>query len=125
MTPSGTLLVSMTTAAGVMLMLLGVCLVVVCRRRKPWSRPPLAQSVGSGLPPHASVSAGDSTSALINDPDRLALIAFADGLQVGQVSSLIWEINVAIYKSNFSNLYFASPISVVQFLVMSFLIYEL
>lgn len=86
MAPSGTLLLSMATAAGVMLMLLAVCLVVVCRRRKLWSRQPLSPGVGAGLPPHSAVSAGDSTSALINDPDRLALIAFADGIQNGQVS---------------------------------------
>lgn len=87
MTASGTLLVSMATAAGVMLMLFGVCLVVTCRRRKPWSgsRDVSRQSRPSDSPASVSVSAADSTAALIDDPDRLALIAFADGLQTGQV----------------------------------------
>ncbi|XP_069677754.1 sushi domain-containing protein 4-like [Periplaneta americana] len=70
-----TLLVSLVTALGVMLILLGVCLVVVCRRRRHRGAPP--------SPPRASAP------PLIYDPDRVALIA--DGAQLGESSLPSYE----------------------------------
>lgn len=93
MSTSGTLLVSVATASGVMLILLAVCLVVICRRRKPWGQRPLAPgvSVGTTVPHHhlphhhhpSDVGVNNETGVLSGtlDPDRLALIAFADGMQ--------------------------------------------
>ncbi|XP_065158267.1 sushi domain-containing protein 4-like [Atheta coriaria] len=68
---------SLATGAVVLLILVIACLVIVCRKRKPFSRtvaipPPVPRS---DLADHAS---------LLHPPDRLALIAFADGMQVGQ-----------------------------------------
>lgn len=73
------MLISVATGAGVLLLLVIVCLAVVCRRRKPLARAvPLPTSFPRpDLADHA---------ALLHHPDRLALIAFADSLQVGQVS---------------------------------------
>jgi hypothetical protein len=64
-----TLLVSLVTGLGVMLILLGVCLVVVCRRRQHRGAPHSPQRISA--PP------------LVYDPDRVALIA--DGAQRGLV----------------------------------------
>lgn len=64
-----TLLVSLVTGMGVMLILLGVCLVVVCRRRQHRGAP--------HSPPRISAP------PLVYDPDRVALIA--DGAQRGEV----------------------------------------
>jgi hypothetical protein len=64
-----TLLVSLVTTLGVMLILLGVCLVVVRRRRRHRGAPPSAPRAPA--PP------------LIYDPDRVALIA--NGAQLGEV----------------------------------------
>jgi hypothetical protein len=64
-----TLLVSLVTGLGVMLILLGVCLVVVCHRRQRRGAP--------HSPPRISAP------PLVYDPDRVALIA--DGAQRGEV----------------------------------------
>ena len=79
-----TLLVSLVTALGVMLILLGVCLVVVCRRRRHRGVPP--------SPPRASAP------PLIYDPDRVALIA--DGAQLGEVRSNKLRISTSKHLSN-------------------------
>ncbi|KAF5277595.1 hypothetical protein FQA39_LY06088 [Lamprigera yunnana] len=73
----GPMLISLATGAGVLLLLLVIWLAIVCRRRKPLSRAvPLSPPVPRpDLADHA---------ALLHHPDRLALIAFADGIQVGQ-----------------------------------------
>ncbi|KAF2899164.1 hypothetical protein ILUMI_07011 [Ignelater luminosus] len=73
----GPMLISIATGTGVLLLLLIICLAIVCRRRKPLSRAvPLPQPVPRpDLADHA---------ALLHHPDRLALIAYADGIQVGQ-----------------------------------------
>lgn len=82
---------SLATGAVVLLILVIACLVIVCRKRKPFSRtvaipPPVPRS---DLADHAS---------LLHPPDRLALIAFADGMQVGQVRlSLIILQVVLVY----------------------------
>lgn len=61
-----TLLVSMITIASVSVVVVSVCLVVVCRPHpSPHSQAPLATPAA--------------------DPDRVALIAFADGVQVRRV----------------------------------------
>ncbi|KAJ9598174.1 hypothetical protein L9F63_011136 [Diploptera punctata] len=70
-----TLLVSLVTALGVMLILLGVCLVVVCRRRRHRGSTP--------SPPRPTAP------PLIYDPDRVALIA--DGAQLGESSLPSYE----------------------------------
>ncbi|KAK9693266.1 Sushi repeat (SCR repeat) [Popillia japonica] len=74
---SGQIVISLVTGTGVLLLLVVICLVIVCRRRKPLSR---AVSIQPSLPrPDLADHA-----ALLHHPDRLALIAFADGMQVGQ-----------------------------------------
>ncbi|XP_033608850.1 uncharacterized protein LOC111868224 isoform X2 [Cryptotermes secundus] len=70
-----TLLVSLVTGLGVMLILLGVCLVVVCRRHRHRGAP--------HSPPR------NSSPPLIYDPDRVALIA--DGAQLGESSLPSYE----------------------------------
>lgn len=65
---SGTLLVTLLTAVTILLVLLGICLVSM-RQRAP---PPAITTV----PP---------PTLLQSHPDRLALIAFTDAVQVGQV----------------------------------------
>jgi hypothetical protein len=80
-----------------MALLLAVCLAVVCRRRR--RTPRHASSSGShagrrlrwpaeeGLS-EAPIQSAPPAALLPPDPDRVALIAFADGLQVGQVRIL-------------------------------------
>ncbi|GFG37799.1 hypothetical protein Cfor_11617, partial [Coptotermes formosanus] len=75
-----TLLVSLVTGLGVMLILLGVCLVVVCRRRQHRGAP--------HSPPRISAP------PLVYDPDRVALIA--DGVQRAESTlpsyeEAVWE----------------------------------
>lgn len=79
------MLISIATGAGVLLLLLIICLAIVCRRRKPLSRAvPLPQPVPRpDLADHA---------ALLHHPDRLALIAYADGIQVGQVKEMLLSV---------------------------------
>nr|CAD7199331.1 unnamed protein product [Timema douglasi] len=94
---SSTLLISLVTALGVMLILLGVCLVVVCRRkRRPWQglhhsslhRVSSQRGRGGSCPASPSpLSAGggsSTTAAVLHDPDRVALIACADGVLLGE-----------------------------------------
>ncbi|XP_063237481.1 sushi, von Willebrand factor type A, EGF and pentraxin domain-containing protein 1-like isoform X2 [Bacillus rossius redtenbacheri] len=92
---SSSLLVSLVTALGVMLVLLGVCLVVVCRRRqRPWHhRPggaaamPCQRSRPRPRPVVSSPSAAGAPSpsgTALHDPDRVALIACADGVLLGE-----------------------------------------
>ncbi|XP_008191829.1 sushi, von Willebrand factor type A, EGF and pentraxin domain-containing protein 1 [Tribolium castaneum] len=67
-------LISGATGAGVLGLLLVICLITVCRRRKPLSRAvPIA-------PPVTRPDLGDHAT-LLHHPDRLALIPFADGMQ--------------------------------------------
>lgn len=76
------LLVSLVTIASVCVILLSVCLVIACRPHHPHSPAPLAQ------PPA--------------DPDRVALIAFADTVQVHQFLTSVY----ILYVISFSNLIF-------------------
>lgn len=93
---SSILLVSMATALGVTLILLGVCVVVVCRHRAPKVQPPLGahhhhhhHRGGRNQQHQGRVSPASSTGAgTLHDPDRVALIAFADGAQLGDCSAL-------------------------------------
>ncbi|XP_067011464.1 membrane cofactor protein [Anabrus simplex] len=98
----GILLISTATVVGVMLILLVVCLVVVGRRRahRPWRsmhhhRSPYsrgstttvgvnseAASSPGGVAPASIASSASNT--LMHDPDRVALIAYADGVQLGE-----------------------------------------
>jgi hypothetical protein len=72
-------LVSGATGAGVLGLLLVICLITVCRRRKPLTRAvPIT-------PPVQRSDLGDHAT-LLHHPDRLALIAFADGMQSEQAS---------------------------------------
>lgn len=73
----GPMLISLATGAGVLLLLLIIWLAIVCRRRKPLSR-------AVPLPPPVPRPDLADHAALLHHPDRLALIAFADGIQVGQ-----------------------------------------
>lgn len=84
-----TLLVSLVTGLGVMLILLGVCLVVVCRRHRHRGAP--------HSPPR------NSSPPLIYDPDRVALIA--DGAQLGEVRFRFLQVFTHLFNS-----VFASPI---------------
>lgn len=72
-------LIFTATGAIVLTMLLVICIVTMCRKRKPLSR-------GVTLAP--AVQRGDmgDHASLLHHPDRLALIAFADGMQNDQVS---------------------------------------
>lgn len=74
------LLVSLVTIASVCVILLSVCLVIACRPHHPHSPAPLAQ------PPA--------------DPDRVALIAFADTVQVYKFLTSVY----ILYVISFSNL---------------------
>lgn len=67
------ILISAATGAGVLGILMLICLYVVCRKRKPVAR---------SVPISAPIQRQDHT-ALLHHPDRLALIAFADGMQAG------------------------------------------
>lgn len=72
-------LISGATGAGVLGLLLVICLITVCRRKRPLTRSvPIA-------PPVPRSDLGDHAS-LLHHPDRLALIPFADGMQNEQVS---------------------------------------
>lgn len=73
------ILISTATGAGVLGLLLIICLTIVCRRRKHMSR---AVAIP---PPRPRPDLGDH-AVLARQPDRLALIAFAEGLQNGQVN---------------------------------------
>lgn len=77
-------LVSLATGAGVLLLLVVICLVVVCRRRKSMSGAVTIQP--PSLMPRPDLA---DHATLLHHPDRLALIAFAEGIQNGQVSFAI------------------------------------
>ncbi|KRT85003.1 hypothetical protein AMK59_83, partial [Oryctes borbonicus] len=80
----GQIVLSLATGTGVLLLLVVICLVIVCRRRKPLSR---AVSIQPSVPrPDLADHA-----ALLHHPDRLALIAFADGIQSGQPALPTYE----------------------------------
>jgi hypothetical protein len=81
-----TLLVSLVTGLGVMLILLGVCLVVVCRRHRHRGAP--------HAPPR------NSAPPLIYDPDRVALIA--DGAQLGEVRFRFLKMLTHLFNSVFA-----------------------
>ncbi|XP_049842067.1 sushi, von Willebrand factor type A, EGF and pentraxin domain-containing protein 1-like isoform X2 [Schistocerca gregaria] len=104
---SSVLLVSLAVALGVSLILLVVCVVVVCRHQGPKTRPgvpsPSSSSGGGGGhrggcggppgslggPRHSSPTGCVATSGgVLHDPDRVALIAFADGVQLGESTAL-------------------------------------
>ncbi|XP_017784936.1 PREDICTED: sushi domain-containing protein 4-like isoform X2 [Nicrophorus vespilloides] len=68
---------SLATGAGVLLLLVVACLIIVCRKRKPLSR-------SVAIPPPVPRPDLADHASLLHPPDRLALIAFADGMQVGQ-----------------------------------------
>lgn len=72
------ILISIATGAGVLGLLLVICLITICRRRKPITR---AVSIAAPVP---RADMGDHVT-LLHHPDRLALIAFADGMQNDQV----------------------------------------
>lgn len=76
-------LVSLATGAGVLLLLVVVCLVVMCRRRKSMSR-----TVAIQPPPIIPRPDLTDHATLLHHPDRLALIAFAEGIQNGQVNEI-------------------------------------
>lgn len=73
------ILISVATGAGVLGLLMIICLTIVCRKKKHMSR---AMAIP---PPRPRPDLGDH-AVLVRQPDRLALIAFAEGLQNGQVS---------------------------------------
>ncbi|XP_059481120.1 uncharacterized protein LOC132199993 [Neocloeon triangulifer] len=89
--PGMALLASLGTALAVMAVLMAVCLAVVCRRRRS-SRSGRSTSGGRQRsarlhhwPDESPDAAPQPPPTLMPpDPDRVALIAFADGLQVGQ-----------------------------------------
>ncbi|XP_049943656.1 sushi, von Willebrand factor type A, EGF and pentraxin domain-containing protein 1-like [Schistocerca serialis cubense] len=104
---SSVLLVSLAVALGVSLILLVVCVVVVCRHQGPKTRPgvpsPSSSTGGGGGhrggcggppgslggPRHSSPTGCVATSGgVLHDPDRVALIAFADGVQLGESTAL-------------------------------------
>lgn len=72
------ILTSAATGAGVLGLLLIVCLAIVCRRKKPLSRAVVLP------PPRPRLDLGDH-AVLVRQTDRLGLIAFAEGLQNCQV----------------------------------------
>lgn len=76
---SAPLTVSLATGVGVLTLLAIICAVVICRKRKPMAR---ARAVP--LPPPVQRPGLADHATLLNHPDRLALIAFADGIQGGQ-----------------------------------------
>lgn len=69
---------SAATGAGVLGLLLIICLAIVCRRKKPLSRAVVLP------PPRPRLDLGDH-AVLVRQNDRLGLIAFAEGLQGCQV----------------------------------------
>jgi len=101
LSPGAALLASLGTALFVMALLMAVCLAVVCRRRRSSSGGGRSGRSSSGGRQRSSrlhhwqdegLDAGtpqQPPSLLPPDPDRVALIAFADGVQVGQVSFLL------------------------------------
>lgn len=89
-------LVSLGAGIGVLTLLIIICFVVMCRRRKSVSRSVTIP------PPVQRPDLGDHAT-LLNHPDRLALIAFADGIQAGQVIVfiiLLVEIFTVVAKLN-------------------------
>ncbi|XP_065343569.1 complement receptor type 2-like [Cloeon dipterum] len=90
LSPGAALLASLGTSLAVMAVLMVVCLAVICRRRR--SRSGRSASGGRQRSSRLHHWPDDSPDAapqppptlLPPDPDRVALIAFADGLQVGQ-----------------------------------------
>ncbi|XP_022920570.2 sushi domain-containing protein 4-like isoform X1 [Onthophagus taurus] len=74
---SSRILASLASGVCVLLLLVVICLVVICKKRKPLSR---AVSIQPTVP---RPDLGDHAS-LLHPPDRLALIAFADGIQAAQ-----------------------------------------
>lgn len=74
------ILVSLTTGAAVLLLLIMICSIIICKRRKTLSR------TVSIPPPMPRPDLADH-AALLHHPDRLALIAFAEGIQNGQVKN--------------------------------------
>lgn len=72
------ILMSAAAGAGVLGILLLICLMVACKRKKQHST---TVAIPQPLPRQ---DLGDH-AALLEHPDRLALIAFADGVQRNQV----------------------------------------
>jgi hypothetical protein len=98
LSPGAALLASLGTALFVMALLMAICLAVVCRRRRSSAGGRSGRSSSGGRQRSSrlhhwqdeGLDAGtpqQPPSLLPPDPDRVALIAFADGVQVGQVSS--------------------------------------
>lgn len=91
LSPGAALLASLGTALAVMALLLAVCLAVVCRRRRRSGGRHAGPSSGTRAhrlhwPDESPEQPTQTTPSLLPpDPDRVALIAFADGLQIGQV----------------------------------------
>ncbi|XP_060530444.1 P-selectin-like [Cylas formicarius] len=80
------ILISTATGAGVLGILLLACLVVACRKRRT-----LARAVNISTPPSSRRHPHDvlnDHAVLLQHPDRLALIAFAEGVQTNQANSL-------------------------------------
>lgn len=86
------MLISLVTAAGVLSILLAICGLLFYRHKKIWfystdRHHSLSAAAASTLPLTPGFAPVDaSTAALLQDPDRLALIAYADD---GQVCILI------------------------------------
>lgn len=79
------ILISSATGAGVLGILLLACLVVACKKRKALARAVSLPTSTSGAARHAPDVVNDH-AVLLQNPDRLALIAFAEGVQNSQVS---------------------------------------
>ncbi|XP_025836857.1 sushi, von Willebrand factor type A, EGF and pentraxin domain-containing protein 1 [Agrilus planipennis] len=81
---AGSTVISMVTGAGILVLLFIACLAVICSRRKPLSRP---VTIPPPVPMPRTTETSDHVS-LLNHPDRLALIAYADGVQNGSQPAL-------------------------------------
>ncbi|KAF4526031.1 hypothetical protein B566_EDAN000824 [Ephemera danica] len=89
LSPGAALLASLGTALAVMALLLAVCLAVVCRRRRRSPRHTSSSSSHAARRlrwpadegAEAPIQTAPPAALIPPDPDRVALIAFADGLQ--------------------------------------------
>lgn len=97
------ILVSLTTGAAVLLLLIMICSIIICRRRKTLTR------TVSIPPPMPRPDLADH-AALLHHPDRLALIAFAEGIQNGQVTKSYFLFFFAGKKQRFFNKFHSSSI---------------
>ncbi|XP_066245483.1 uncharacterized protein [Euwallacea similis] len=80
------LLISSATGAGVLGVLLFACIVVACKKQRSLARAVTLPSPVGGL--RRAPDVVNDHTVLLQHPDRLALIAFADGVPTSQNTSL-------------------------------------